>query len=124
MRNNKQKQQSSSTAKRSESQPKDARTEGLGTAGLELFDFCDDTFEIRDVLPVVTELCKIADRLQQVRELLKDAPDGRLINSEVKLSASYARLWKMAGFGDKDPQPARPVGRPEFSQSARQKRGL
>jgi hypothetical protein len=123
MRNNNHKKQPSSTPPQSPSRPKDAGAQGLGTAGLELFRWCDDTFEIEGVLPVVTELCKVADRLQQVRSQLAETPDNRLINSEVKLSAAYARLWKMAGFGDADKPPARPVGRPEGSQSLRQRRG-
>jgi len=92
-------------------QPKDVRGTQLDAAGQELFHWCGDHFNIEKVLPVVLELCRLADRLAQVRnELAKGGVDSRLINSEVKLSASYARAWKMAGFGD--PEVKGRVGRP------------
>jgi hypothetical protein len=90
---------------------KDANQSGLGTAGKQLFEWVEKYFEIDSVRPVVNEMCELADRLADVRVELKKSPDARLINAEVKLSAAFARCWKLAGFGDND-VPKNRVGRP------------
>jgi hypothetical protein len=118
------KKQPSSAAKQPVTQPKDAAAPRKDTAGDELFTWCDTNYDLTGAEPVVKEMCELADRLEQVRNKLKETPDPKLIGAEVKLSASFMRCWKAAGFGDANKPPARPVGRPEGSQSERQKRGI
>jgi len=100
-----------SSAVRSRPQTKDADGARLGTAGRELFKWCEDHFNIDRVRPVLQELCELQDRLEQVRMELRKSPDPKLINAETKLSAAFARAWRLAGFADSE-VPKNRVGRP------------
>jgi len=73
--------------------------------------------------PLVLELCRISDRLQEVREkiatqgLSVSGARGRtaknpLIDVEVKLSKQFQVLWRSLGLADKPEEERRPVGRP------------
>ena len=87
---------------------------------------CAQCEGIEDCRPLATELCRIADRLQEVRAkitsqgLMVSGARGRsaknpLIDMEVKLSKQYQTLWRSLGLSDKTPDEnadRRPVGRP------------
>ena len=95
----------------------------FGTEGSKLFKWCSDHFDNIDrVLPIVEELCQLQDRLEQVRRELRKSPDPKLINAECKLSAAFARAWRLAGFGDAPPKGR--VGRPGGLPVQRLKTGL
>jgi len=81
--------------------PKAPKT--LGEAGRKLWKWAVSRYEIDDSTPLLSELCEICDRLASVRVQLRSAnPDGRLINSEVKLLSQYSRIWKLLGFCDNE----------------------
>ena len=76
--------------------------------------------------PMCEEICRIADRLQEVRSKLAtqglsvSAPRGRqaknpLLDIEIKLSGQFSKLWKTLGLADKPPAEPRPIGRPPGS---------
>src|SRR4051794_13672761 len=78
--------------------------------------------------PMVEELCRIADRLAEVR--LKIAQQGLtisgvrgrsaknpLLDIEIKLSGQLAKLWKTLGLSDKPDQDSLPIGRPALGAS-------
>jgi hypothetical protein len=82
---------------------------------------CDESLEA--CRPLAIELCRIADRLQEVREKIRSqglsvsAARGRstrnpLIDTEIKLSKQYQVLWRGLGLSDKPEEERRPVGRP------------
>jgi len=73
--------------------------------------------------PLVMELCRIADRLQEIREkiaaqgLSVSGARGRtaknpLIDVEIKLSKQYQVLWRSLGLADKPEEERRSVDRP------------
>jgi hypothetical protein len=73
--------------------------------------------------PLVMEACRIADRLQEVRQKLDtqglcvSGARGRtaknpLCDVEVKLSGQFQKLWRSLGLADKPEEERRPVGRP------------
>jgi len=63
-------------------------------------------------MPLVVELCRIADRLEEVRAKLalqgltvsgvrgRSAKNG-LLDVELKLSGQFAKIWKTLGLADK-----------------------
>jgi len=73
--------------------------------------------------PVLGELCRLFDRLQEVRDRLgaegltiteADGASTRkhpLVDSEPKLSAAFVKAWKTLGL-DKETEPAKHRGRP------------
>ncbi|MGA2155471.1 MAG: hypothetical protein ABSH37_13735 [Bryobacteraceae bacterium] len=92
--------------------------------GRRLWDWlhaeCDGIEALR---PLVLELCRTADRLQEVRVkiaaqgLSVSAARGRsaknpLLDVELKLSKQFAALWRGLGLSDKPEGERRPVGRP------------
>jgi hypothetical protein len=69
--------------------------------------------------PLVIELCRIADRLEQVRAKIKSqglwitgSKKNSLLDVEIKFSSQYNRLWRQLGLSDKPDEEKRPVGRP------------
>lgn len=78
---------------------------------------------IEQLAPLVTELCRIGDRLQEVRAklssqgLMVSGARGRsaknpLCDLEIKLSCQFSKIWKTLGLADKPAEERRPVGRP------------
>lgn len=94
----------------------------LKTAGRRLRQWLDEQCETEGAEPLVTELCKIADRLAEVRaQIAKDgvAPAGKknpLLDIEIKLSGMFTKTWRTLGLADKEPEVRRPVGRPPNSE--------
>lgn len=81
---------------------------------------------IESCRPLVAELCRIADRLQDVRAKLASqglsvaGARGRsarnpMLDVEVKLSKQFQVLWRSLGLSDKPEEERRPVGRPAAS---------
>ena len=73
--------------------------------------------------PLVMELCKMSDRLAEVRQkiaaqgLSVSGARGRtaknpLLDMEVKLSKQFQVLWRSLGLADAPQEERRPVGRP------------
>jgi hypothetical protein len=71
------------------------------------------TDNVADNMPLVTELCIIADRLDEVRTKLASqgisvsGPHGRstknpLMDSEIKLSKQFQALYKGLGLSDRE----------------------
>jgi len=87
---------------------------GLGKAGQKLWRHVASNYDLMGNEPVLEELCRVTDRLAEVRERI--AKDG-LIDSkgrkhplaelEPKLSGQFRMLWRLLGLGD-DEEPARP----------------
>ena len=78
---------------------------------------------VDECAPLVHELARVADRLEEVRAKLLSqgvsvsGPRGRsmanpLLQFETKLIASYDKLWRSLGLADSPPEDRRPVGRP------------
>ena len=96
----------------------------LGADGRRLFAWLDEIADIAAAEPLVVELCRIADRLGEVRAKLSSqgvtvtGARGRpaknpLCDVELKLSGQYAKLWRALGLADKTPDDSRrSVGRP------------
>jgi hypothetical protein len=92
--------------------------------GARLWTWLSDHADgVLDSMPLAVELCRVADRLQEVRSKLDaqglavSGARGRsarnpLIDSEIKLSKQFQALWRALGLSDKSDVPARPVGRP------------
>lgn len=54
---------------------KPRRPSGLGSAGRRLWDGLSETYEFRaDELPLLAEMCHLADDMNRLRRELKDAP--------------------------------------------------
>lgn len=94
------------------------KTADLGPAGRRLWRWLRRQFDgVDDLEPLALELCRLADRLHEVRARLA-APDlpaldfARLAGAEVRLSASFVRTWRALGLSDGDSPPARGRGRP------------
>jgi hypothetical protein len=98
------------------------------SAGAELWQWLEaEVEEIERARPLALELCRIAQRLSDIRAKLAvqgltvAGVRGRsvrnpLMDSELRLSAQYAKLWRALGLSVAAPgdatKPARPVGRP------------
>lgn len=105
--------------------PKDLRPDG---AGRELWAWLHAECEgIESCLPLVAELCRVADRLQEVRQKLAlqgvsvSGIRGRsvrnpLLDTEVKFSKQYQTLWRALGLQDKPDE--MPVTRPTGMRSS------
>lgn len=101
----------------------DHKKTGLGKAGRLLLEELESGYTLDGLEPAVTELCRAADRLQQIRDILtRDGlvqANGRkhvLVDAETKQAALFVSLWRLIGLADSD-QPARPVGRPPSSEA-------
>jgi hypothetical protein len=96
-------------------------------AGKELWKWLDDMADnVDECGPAVLELCRIADRLAEVRSRI--ATDGLidekgrrnpLTDLEIKLSGQFGKLWRILGLADKADAAKRPVGRPPESERVR-----
>ena len=103
--------------------------EDLKSEGRALWVWLDAECEnIERCRPLAHELCRIADRLQEVRSkiasqgLVVSGARGRstrntLLDTELKLAGAYQKFWRQLGLSDKTPdddpvQERRPVGRP------------
>lgn len=90
----------------------------LRAPGKKLWNELGASFDFTDAEPLVGELCRIQDRLCEVRaQLAKDGLQvgGKahpLLGIEVKLSGQFRNLWRMAGFADPAPMEKRGPGRP------------
>lgn len=92
----------------------------LKPPGMMLWKWIDGSIEnMAEVEPAVEELCKVADRLEEVRSqinadgvMVGGKPHG-LLALEVKLSGQFRNLWRASGLGDRTDDARRPVGRPE-----------
>ncbi len=93
---------------------------GLGKAGAALLATLESDFDLDGgVMPAAVELAKVADRLAEVRAVLKTSglmsgtKRHPLADTEIKLLGQFTALWKVCGFADPAP---RPVGRPASSE--------
>lgn len=94
----------------------------LGTAGKALWRWCVQQGDVSGTEPLLGELCRLADRLTELRALL--AKDGAIIREagrirkhpasdlEPKISGQFQKVWKLIGLADPPPAERRPVGRP------------
>ena len=96
----------------------------LKKPGRELWKWLTSNYEMVGCEPLAVELCSIQDRLAEIREVL--ARDGvqpgtdaskkhPLLDSEVKLSGQFMRIWRVLGLADND-EPKRGPGRPTNSE--------
>lgn len=95
------------------------RPSDLKKPGRDLWTWLEETYDCDGLGPLVCELCRVCDRLAAVRlELSKGElvakTGGRhpLLDTEIKLSGQFMRLWRTGGFADEPPAPTRDVGRP------------
>lgn len=98
----------------------------LGTAGRQLWKRVEAAYDTEGVEDLLCELCRVADRLHEVRSTLKRdgltvTEDGKLkrhplADLEPKLSGQFRMLWRTAGLADNPDEPARPIGRPPESE--------
>ena len=89
--------------------------EGLGGAGTALWIWLTGNFATAGCEPMCAELCCLADRLAALRQSIAEHPnDQRLVNSEMKASAAFARCWRLLGLADADAKgkPGFPAGVP------------
>lgn len=109
--------------------PKDLKKDGkkLWTWIVEQFDG-----QIEDALPLVEELCRIADRLAGLRAEIAQTghylpgkvtakgvqlpgTKNPVIDQELKAAAAFNQTWKLLGLADKPESPRSP-GRPPNSE--------
>jgi hypothetical protein len=100
----------------------------LGTAGRRLWKRVEAAYDTGGVEDLLCELCRVADRLHEVRatltrEGLTVLEAGKLkrhplADLEPKLSGQFRMLWRTAGLADDEKEPARPIGRPPGSERA------
>lgn len=91
---------------------------GLQKSGRELWRKIAEMGSIDGVQPLLQELCKLQDRLTDVRATLEK--DGLIVGGkkhvladlEPKLSAQFQKIWKLLGLADDEPTAKRPPGRP------------
>jgi hypothetical protein len=108
--------------------PDDLRADGEGR---RLWSWLAQNADgVLDSRPLVAELCRMADRLEQVRAKLAQqgltvtAARGRiasnpLLTQEVRLVKQYENLWRTLGLSDEPEEEKRPVGRPPDSEKYR-----
>jgi hypothetical protein len=96
---------------------------GLGTAGKALWEWIVETCDhIEGTEPAAEELCRIKDRLHQVRDAINRqgvstrGKKNTLLDVEIKLSAQFLKTWRTLGLADKPDETKRPVGRPPESE--------
>ena len=97
--------------------PKDLKPEG---EGIRLWQWLHAECEnIAECEPLVIEICRIADRLEQVRSKIAagglwitGSKKSPMLDVEIKLSSQFNKLWKQLGLSDKPQAEKRPVGRP------------
>jgi hypothetical protein len=105
---------------------KKAIPKDLGKPGRELWNWLADSTEGDGTEPLEVELCKLADRLAEVRLAIKAGTlqdekgrKNQLLDIEIKLSGQFMRVWRTLGLADDD-TPKNPVGRPpEFDRVRR-----
>jgi hypothetical protein len=107
--------------------PEDLRADGDGR---KLWAWlCLQCDGIESCRPLAVELCRVADRLQEVRAKIESqgltvsgargrSSKNSLLDVEIKLQKSYQTIWKGLGLSDKPPddEPTRPVGRPPANE--------
>jgi hypothetical protein len=97
----------------------------LKKPGRDLWRWIADEFTVEDSLPLVAELCRVADRLAEVRASIAEDGVGDsekrnpLLDSEMKLSGQLGKLWRVLGLADKPEPMKRPVGRPPAHEAAK-----
>jgi hypothetical protein len=94
----------------------------LGPSGRALWRWVTQQGDISGTEPLVAELCRLQDRLAELRALL--AKDGAVLREsgrirkhpaadlEPKISGQFRQAWKLLGLADPPPAERRPVGRP------------
>jgi hypothetical protein len=86
----------------------------LGKPGRALWRWLQQNYELAGTEPLLRELCRLEDRLAEVRGVL--AAEGimpgklkgrrhPLADSEVKLSGQYMRVWRTLGLADESNRP-------------------
>ncbi len=77
---------------------------GLKPAGGQLWSWLGKHYDLSDCEPLATQLCILADRLVEVRDLMADATrtldKTRLMGAEVSVLGQYVRVWKELGLGE------------------------
>ena len=98
---------------------KQAPPKDLKAAGKALWcDICAQADSIEGTEPMLAELCRLSDRLAEIRETLKREGlmivDKRhpLVDAEMKCTAQYQRVWRTLGLAEAEPDPVRGKGRP------------
>ncbi len=95
--------------------------EALGHAGKEELAWLRDQCDFTEVLPLALELCRLADRLAEVRGKIRqqgltiNGKRNPLLSAEVALGKNYMAAWKALGLADKNEDGKRRVGRPNGS---------
>ena len=99
----------------------------LWGAGRRLWRSVTSQYDVAGVENLLAELCKLADRLQEIRDALNR--DGLMIGEpgkqrrhpladlEVKVSAQFQKVYKQMGLSD-DQEPKRNPGRPSAISEA------
>jgi hypothetical protein len=95
----------------------------LKRPGRELWRWIEGEYSLQGAEPLVSELCRVCDRLAQVREAIAAEGVGEggkrnpLLDSEMKLSGQFSKLWRVLGLADKPEAAKRPVGRPTAAEA-------
>lgn len=95
---------------------------GLQKPGRDLWRWIVEQGDIDGCEPMVNELCRLQDRLHQVRESISsegvwlDGKKNPLVDVEMKVSGQFAKVWRLLGLADRDEAPKRPPGRPPDSE--------
>lgn len=69
--------------------------------GKALWASITERFEVDGVEHLLSEVCRMQDRLAELRKGMPGATAadlGRLVNAEAKVMASQARLWRLMGL--------------------------
>jgi hypothetical protein len=73
-------------------------------AGHQLQRWLAAHYDLGDCQPLATELCVLADRLAEIRELMQQAEKTldktRLMSAEVSVLGQYVRVWKALGLAE------------------------
>jgi hypothetical protein len=98
-------------------QPMSKAPKPLGTEGQRLWNELQKSFDLDGCEPLLTELCRVADRLAEIRAEIARAGvanAGRLLDVEAKLSGQFRMLWRSLGLTDAEKEPKK-IGRPPGS---------
>jgi hypothetical protein len=91
------------------------RPNDLKTDGRELWDQLTDDYDICGLEHLVAELCRLADRLAEIRHRMDGAKTSseyaQLCGSEAKCMGSYARLVRLLGIPNAPAPNRRPTCR-------------